>query len=87
MNRKEALDLILSKVDEDKKEAFIQEIRSAKSKEERMAVIRKYGVVLTKEIAAALKASKGNTVSDEELDSAAGGCSCQCHHSCNCLPC
>ena len=49
MNRKKALDLILSKVEEDKKEAFVQELRSAKSKEERMAVIRKYGIALTKE--------------------------------------
>ena len=86
MNRKKALDLILSKVDEDKKEAFVQELRSAKSKEERMTVIRKYGVTLTKEETDALKASKGNAVSDEELDKVAGGCSCAYVH-CECTGC
>ena len=86
MNRKEAVDLILSKVEEDKKEAFVQEIRSAKSKEERMAVIRKYGIALTKEEAEAMKGRKGSEVSDAELDKAAGGCSCAYVH-CECTGC
>ncbi len=83
MNRKEAVDLILSKVGEDKKEAFVQELRSAKSKEERMAVIRKFDIALTKEEAAALKDRKGSEVSDEELDGAAGGCNCACSAHCS----
>ena len=86
MNRKEAVDLILSKVEEGKKEAFIQEVREAKTKEERMAVIRKYGIALTKEEAEALKGRKGSEVSDEELDKAAGGCSCAYVH-CECTGC
>ena len=83
MNRKEAVDLILSKVGEGKKEAFIQEVREAKTKEERMAVIRKYGIALKKEDLEALKDRKGSEVSDAELDAAAGGCNCACSAHCS----
>ena len=85
MNKKEIVDLILSKVEESKKEAFIQELREAKTKEERMAVIRKYDVTLTKEEAEKLKGREGNAVGDAELDKAAGGCSCVCHCHCHCM--
>ena len=84
MNKKEVMDLMLSKVEEGKKEAFIQEFREAKTQEERMAVIRKYGAKLTKEEAEGLKGREGNAVSDTELDEAAGGCSCHCHCHCSC---
>ena len=76
MNRKEKLDLLLSKVEEDKKEAFIAELREAKTKAERVAVVKKYGVTLTEEEAQAMKNRAGNELSDEELDTAAGGCNC-----------
>ena len=85
MNRKEKLNLLFSKVAEDKKEAFIAELREAKTREERLAVAEKYGVVLTKEEVRAIKNRTGNELSDEELDRAAGGCNC---HSCYCTyPC
>ena len=85
MNRKEKLNLLLSEVAEDKKDAFIAELRAAKTREERLAVAEKFGVVLTKEEARAIKNRTGNELSDEELDRAAGGCSC---HSCYCTyPC
>ncbi len=85
MNRKEKLDLMLSKVGEDKKEAFIAEMREAKTKEERFEVVKKYGAALTEEEAQAMKAGAGNELSDEELDKAAGGCSCHCNCSCQCI--
>lgn len=84
MNKKEVMDLMLSKVEESKKEAFIQEFRGAKTIEERMAAVKKYGACLTKEEAEKLKGLKGNAVSDKELDEAAGGCSCMCHCECQC---
>ena len=83
MNRKEVMDLLLSKVEEDKKESFVQELREAKTKEERFEVAKKYNATLTKEEEEKIKASKGNAVSDEELDDAAGGCVCSCS-SCYC---
>ncbi len=86
MNRKEKLDLLLSKVEEDKKEAFIAELREAKTKAERVAVVKKYGVTLTEEEAQAMKNRAGNELSDEELDKAAGGCSCAFIH-CECTGC
>ena len=83
MTKKEKLDLILSKLDTDKKEAFISEIRQAKTKEERMEIIRKYGVQVSKEDIENIKNMAGNKVSDEELDQAAGGCSCACSAHCS----
>ena len=82
MNKKEVLDLMLSKVEEDKKEAFVQELREAKTKEDRLEVAKKYNATLTKEEGEKVKAAMGNAVSDEELDAAAGGCELKC--SCNC---
>ena len=83
MTKKEKLDLILSKLDTDKKEAFISEIRQAKTKEERMEIIRKYGVQVSKEDIESIQNMAGNKVSDEELDQAAGGCSCACSAHCS----
>ena len=83
MTKKEKLDLILSKLDTDKKEAFISEIRQAKTKEERTEIIRKYGVQVSKEDIESIQNMAGNKVSDEELDQAAGGCSCACSAHCS----
>lgn len=79
MTKKEVVDLILSKVDEDKKEALINELREAKTKEERIKVLEKYGVTITAEEA---KMINRKELSDQELDDAAGGCSCNCHWYC-----
>ena len=49
MTRKEKMELILSKVAEDKKEEMITEIREADTKEKRTEVLKKYGVLLTEE--------------------------------------
>ena len=84
MNRKEVMDLILSRVEADKKEAFIQAFRAAKTNRERLALAREYGATLTEEETEKLKCRKGNAVSDTELDGAAGGCDCQCQCNCHC---
>ena len=81
MNRKEKMDLLLSKVAEDKKEAFVAELREAKTPEERLNVAKKYNATLTEEEAKACKNSGTNEVSDDDLDKAAGGC---CHYDCAC---
>ena len=75
---------MLSRVEESKKEAFIQAFRTAKTNRERLTVAREYGVALTEEEAEKLKGLKGNAVSDAELDDAAGGCDCQCQSDCHC---
>ena len=84
MNKKEVMDLMLSKVEESKKEAFIQAFRAAKTNRERLAVAREYGATLTEEEAEKLKGREGNAVSDAELDGAAGGCDCNCQCGCHC---
>ena len=83
MTKKEKIDLLLSKLDADKKEAFISEMREAKTKEERNEILGKYGIQLSKEEMESLKKKAANEVSDEELDRAAGGCSCTCSAHCS----
>ena len=82
MNKKAIINLMLSRVPEEKKEAFIAELRAAKTKEERIEVTKKYNAALTEEEARNLLSRAGNALSDAELDQAAGGCNCS---SCNCI--
>lgn len=84
MNNKEKIDLIISKVPEDQKSAFVSEIREAGSKQERAKIFKKFGITLTEEEQAMIRESS-HEVSDEELDEAAAGCcnACRCN-SCSC---
>ena len=84
MTRKEINDLWLSKIADDQKEAFIEEIRKTNTKEERLAVIKKFGISLTQEEKDALKSGDGNEISDEELDTASGGCCASACHVSSC---
>lgn len=86
MTRKEKVDLILSKIPEDRKESFISEIREAGNKKERVEIIKKYGASFSEEEKAALKDAGSSEVSDEELDQASGGCNCAYVH-CECTGC
>lgn len=85
MTKKEAMDLVLSKVPEEKKESFVAAIREAKNPEDRQEVLKKFDVTLTKDEAMALKKKNANEVSDDELDHAAGGCCITaCNTNCHC---
>ena len=79
MTRKEKMDLLLSKVAEDRKEDFIADLRAAKNPEERLNVVNQYDITLTEDEAKAFQANSGNEVSNEDLDKVAGGvCNCKC---------
>lgn len=80
MTRKEKMELLLAKVSEEQKAAFVAELRKADTKEARKELFQKYGVTLSEEEKAAMKEAPSNEVSDEELDMAAGGC---CGASCS----
>ena len=82
MTRKERIDLVLAKIPEDQREAFIAKFREAKDREAKMAVVKEYGITFTDEEKEAFKAAPGNEISDSELDQAAGGCSCHCKSAC-----
>ena len=94
MTKKEAVDSMLAKVDADKKEAFIAELREAKTPDERFAVAKKYNATLSEEEVKAFKEAGSNKLSDDELDGAAGGCGedtapptykCSCSCYCGCV--
>ena len=72
MIKKQKMELLLSKVPEEQKAAFVAELREAKNMEAIEALVKKYGISLTAEEENALK-SRSNELSDEELDQVAGG--------------
>ena len=82
MTKKEKMELLLAKVAEEQKAAFVAELREAKSKDEWREVVKKYGIRLSEEEKEAFNA-QSNEVSDEDLDAASGGCgvSCSCTDS------
>ena len=84
MNRKEKMELLLAKVPEEQKAAFIAELREAKTKEVFLEAVEKYGIRLSEEDKEAIRA-RSNEVSDEELDTAAGGCCNTCNWECECV--
>ena len=73
MTKKEKMELLLARVPEEQKAAFVAELREAKTKEAFLAVVKKHNIQLSEEETKAA-ASCSNEVSDEELDHAAGGC-------------
>ncbi len=86
MTKKEKMELLVSKVPEEQREAFVAELRDAGTKEARGDLFKKYRIKLTKEETERLKETSASQLTDEELDQAAGGC-CNCH-SCYCsIPC
>ena len=83
MTKREKTELLLSKVPEEQKAAFVAELREAKPKEAMQDLLKKYSIRLTDEEKKALCATK-NEISDEELDQAAGGCcTWNCENDCN----
>ena len=66
---------VLSKVPEEKKQAFIKEISACRTKAERLAVLEKFGIQLTEK---ELEALSSNEITDEELALASGGCELTC---------
>ena len=86
MSKKAMMDILLSKVAADQKDAFIAELREAGTKKERAEVFAKYGVSVSDEEREAIRTSLGGEVSDEALDQADGGCNCAYVH-CECTGC
>ena len=77
MNDKERIDYLLTKVAEDKKEAFVEDLKGISKLEEGLAVLKKYSISLTEEEMQKLTAKR--EMFDNELDAAVGGdCKCNC---------
>ena len=81
MSINEIIELVLAKVPEDKKEAFLAEVNDKNVKKD-AAFLEKYGVKLTEE---ELEAIKSNKITDADLDEVAGGCWCSCFPCADCI--
>lgn len=83
MTRKEKMELLLSKVAEDKKEDLIAAMRETTTKEERTEILKNFGVELSREEFEAITKEEIGPLSDEDLENVAGGCVCICcAHNC-----
>ena len=79
MAKKEMMDLFLSKIPEDeKKKAFLEELRSAKTKKEVKELLNKYGIAFSEEEAKMLRESVQKKISAEDLKNVSGGDLCEC---------
>ena len=83
MSKKQIMDILLSRVAEDQKDDFIAALREAGSKKERIAVVKKYCGELSEAEKGTVEKARGGQISDEELDTAAGGCNCACSAHCS----
>ena len=84
MSGKERIDYLLTKVPEDKKEAFVEDLKGVAGLEEGLSVLKKYGISLTEE--EMQKLTSNHEMSDDELDAAAGGNGASFGGGCDC-PC
>ena len=87
MTRKEKMDLLLTKVQESEKEAFIADLRQIEAREEIPGLLEKYHITLTEEEKSLIRETASHEISDEDLDQAAGGgCTwCWCNSNyCSC---
>ena len=80
MTQKEKMELLLAKVPEEEKAAFVALLRKADTKQARGELFKKFNITLSDEEQAAIRETPSHEVSDEELDKAAGGC---CGASCS----
>ncbi len=84
MDKKSIFDLLLKKVNPEKQDAFKEELKACASKEDRANVMKKYGVEFTEDEKKYLETLKDSSLSNEELDQVAGGCSfctCNCYNN------
>ena len=81
MTTQEIFELVLTRVPEDKKEAFLAEARDNTVRKD-LTFLEKYVVKLTEE---ELEAISSNKISDADLDEEAGGCMCCCYPCADCI--
>lgn len=90
MTKKEIVDFLLSKVDEDKKEAFAKDLKTADGLAGLTALLDRYGVCLTEEELNAMQTGEDDwqELTEGELDLVSGGCgSCDNYDNCkDCYP-
>ena len=72
MSVKEQLDFLLSKIDKDKKDEFLVELKKAAGLDGWIAVLKKFGVSLTDEEMQKLQGGS-HEISDDDLDMVSGG--------------
>ena len=73
MFSKEKIDRLLSRIGEDKREAFLAEVNQAEGLENVLTVLKKYGLELTEEDLA--DAELKRALAEEDLNLVAGGVS------------
>lgn len=88
MDRKEAFDVAINMVDEDKREEVINRLREVDTRAEKVAIMAEYGVELTspEQILGDNWEDEGVELTIDELENVAGGTSEMWQRDCNCEP-
>ena len=87
MTKKEKMDLLLTKVPESDRDAFIADMQQIKSKNDISELFDKYQIALTADEKKDLGKSVTFELSDEMLDQVTGGHNYYCCCTCNCSNC
>ena len=90
MDKKERIELFLSKIPEDeKKKSFLEEFRSVKTKKDVKELLEKYDITFSDEEVKALQENANKKISPEDLKNVAGGDRCDCWGGglCSCSYC
>ena len=88
MDRKEAFDIVLARVDEDKREEVIAKLRDVETRAEKIAILADYGIALNspEDVLGDDWEADGVDLSDDQLEQVVGGSSMNWERDCNCEP-
>ncbi len=89
MDRKDAFDIVLNKVDESKREEVVDKLREVETRAEKLAILAEYGIQINspQDILGDDWEDGAIELTDEELENVAGGSSySDWSFECNCEP-
>lgn len=88
MDRKKAFDVVLSRLDESKREEVIEKLREVETRAEKLAVLAEYGIQINtpEDILGDDWDNQAIELSDEDLKDVAGGSDFTWSADCQCEP-
>lgn len=88
MDRKEAFDIVLAQVSEDKREEAVARLRDVDTRTQKLEILKDYGIEIKspEDILGDDWDEDGVELNDEQLEEVAGGAEMTWERDCNCEP-
>ncbi len=88
MDRKEAFDVVLSRLPEDKREEAVARLREVETRAEKLVILKDYGIEINspEDLLGDDWDADGVDLTDDQLKSVAGGVEMTWERDCNCEP-